>query len=85
MPEQLALQQVFGDGATVDWYKRLGFPVAIYMQCLSSQLLARTTFPRYQDISLAGSHSLQKRHQFFYRRAIADQLFEREAFPKSFF
>ncbi len=71
MAEELAFDQLFGDGGAVDLHERLVGPQRAGVQGPGHQLLARTAFPVNENPAVGGGGQLQLLPQGFHGNAVA--------------
>lgn len=70
--EELAFQQVFRKGRTIDLDQRTVFTVTVLVQHLRHQFLARAGFAQDQHIGLAWPHLFDELHNGAHIRAVAN-------------
>ena len=72
MAEELAFNQVFGNGGAIYFYKHFVFAQALRVDGAGDQLFSRARLAVNEHAAVGGSHQLDLLPQRLYRNAVAD-------------
>src|SRR6188768_828163 len=74
--KELALDELVGDGGTVDLDERAAHAVRVVMNGVGNELFARADFALNQDVRVAGSHAFDQLEEVLHLLALTDDVAE---------